>query len=59
MISLLQFGIEGEGFEPILDALFGMRGFFTEILSRSSSLMYLDVFHRLSYDSNRMKRQVK
>ncbi|XP_040925269.1 apolipoprotein B-100 isoform X2 [Betta splendens] len=52
--DLFEFGVEGSGFEPILEALFGINGFFTEIISK---VMYLDILHRPA-DSSRMKRQV-
>jgi apolipoprotein B len=59
-------GVEGKGFEPTLDALFGERGFFPEAASNS---MYNSgaykvpkvlqrIFDRLAPDGNRMKRQV-
>lgn len=51
-----QVGVEGAGFEPILEALFGMRGFFTEIHSR---VMLLGILHRLPNDVDRISIQVK
>ena len=59
-------GVEGEGFEPTLDALFGERGFFPEAVSNSmyNSGAYKvpkvlrGILDRLAPDGNRMKRQV-
>ena len=58
--------MEGKGFEPTLDALFGERGFFPEAASNSmyNSGAYKvpkvlqGILDRLAPDGNRMKRQV-
>uniref|UniRef100_A0A3Q1IGH9 Vitellogenin domain-containing protein n=1 Tax=Anabas testudineus TaxID=64144 RepID=A0A3Q1IGH9_ANATE len=49
--DMSEVGVEGAGFEPILEALFGMRGFFTEIHSR---VMLLGILHRLPNDVDRI-----
>ncbi|XP_056447304.1 apolipoprotein B-100 isoform X2 [Gadus chalcogrammus] len=64
--DIFEVGVEGKGFEPTLDALFGERGFFPEAASNS---MYNSgaykvpkvlqrIFDRLAPDGNRMKRQL-
>uniref|UniRef100_A0AAQ6ITG2 Vitellogenin domain-containing protein n=1 Tax=Anabas testudineus TaxID=64144 RepID=A0AAQ6ITG2_ANATE len=52
--DMSEVGVEGAGFEPILEALFGMRGFFTEIHSR---VMLLGILHRLPNDVDRISIQ--
>lgn len=56
-------GVEGTGFEPTIDALFGERGFFPEPISKvmywagDKAQMLKDVLERITPSSNRMKRQ--
>ncbi|CAL8271230.1 unnamed protein product [Merluccius merluccius] len=63
--DIFEVGVEGKGFEPTLDALFGERGFFPEAISR---VMYNSgaykvpkvlqkILDRLAPDGSRMKRQ--
>ncbi|KAG7265390.1 hypothetical protein CRUP_011096, partial [Coryphaenoides rupestris] len=63
--DIFEVGIDGKGFEPTLDALFGERGFFPEAISRamynSGAYKVPEVLQkmldRLSPDRSRMKRQ--
>ncbi|KAJ3613847.1 hypothetical protein NHX12_020092 [Muraenolepis orangiensis] len=63
--DIFEVGIEGKGFEPTLDALFGERGFFPEAISRAmynsgaSNVPKLlqKVLERLAPDRSRLKRQ--
>ncbi|KAG7510147.1 apolipoprotein B-100 [Solea senegalensis] len=60
--DLFEVGIEGTGFEPTIEALFGHKGFFPDSISRitywagDKAQMLRDVLDRISPD--RVKRQV-
>lgn len=63
-ISPFKVGVEGAGFEPTVDALFGEKGFFSESISRlmhflgDKAPMLKEVLDRISPHQERMKRQV-
>uniref|UniRef100_A0A3B5BD93 Apolipoprotein B-100-like n=1 Tax=Stegastes partitus TaxID=144197 RepID=A0A3B5BD93_9TELE len=63
--DIFEVGVEGTGFEPTIDALFGDRGFFPESISRAlymagdTGQMLRDVLDRIAPQQNRKKRQVK
>ncbi|KAF6724379.1 Apolipoprotein B-100, partial [Oryzias melastigma] len=62
--DMLEVGVEGAGFEPTIDAVFGEKGFFSESISRLLNLlgdkapMLKEVLDRISPRQERMKRQV-
>ncbi|XP_041827365.1 apolipoprotein B-100 [Melanotaenia boesemani] len=62
--DLFEVGVEGRGFQPTIDSLFGEKGFFPESISRlvylagDSAPMLKDVLDKISPRQDRMKRQV-
>uniref|UniRef100_A0A3P8S942 Vitellogenin domain-containing protein n=1 Tax=Amphiprion percula TaxID=161767 RepID=A0A3P8S942_AMPPE len=63
--DIFEVGVEGTGFEPTIDALFGEKGFFPESISRAlymagdTAQMLRDVLDRTAPQQDRGKRQVK
>uniref|UniRef100_A0A3Q1CD90 Vitellogenin domain-containing protein n=1 Tax=Amphiprion ocellaris TaxID=80972 RepID=A0A3Q1CD90_AMPOC len=63
--DIFEVGVEGTGFEPTIDALFGEKGFFPESISRAlymagdTAQMLRDVLDRTAPQQDRKKRQVK
>ncbi|XP_067470643.1 apolipoprotein B-100 [Thunnus thynnus] len=61
--NIFEVGVEGTGFQPTIDALFGERGFFPEPISKvmywagDNAQMLEDVLERITPNKNRMKRQ--
>lgn len=57
--------MEGTGFQPTIDALFGERGFFPDAISsvmykaQDNAQMLKDILDRITPDRDRRKRQVK
>lgn len=57
--------MEGTGFQPTIDALFGERGFFPDTISsvlykaEGNSQMLKDILERITPDRDRRKRQVE
>ncbi|XP_018553179.1 apolipoprotein B-100 [Lates calcarifer] len=62
--DIFEVSVEGTGFEPTIDALFGKNGFFPDSISRvmywaeDKAQMLKDVLNRVAPDRDRMKRQV-
>ncbi|XP_047467540.1 apolipoprotein B-100 [Mugil cephalus] len=62
--DIFEVGVEGTGFEPTIDALFGEKGFLPESISRliylagDTGKMLRQVLNRISPHQDRMKRQV-
>uniref|UniRef100_A0A3B4XVK3 Apolipoprotein B n=1 Tax=Seriola lalandi dorsalis TaxID=1841481 RepID=A0A3B4XVK3_SERLL len=62
--DIFEVSVEGRGFEPTIDALFGERGFFPDSISRvmywagDKAQMLRDVLNRIAPDRDRMKREV-
>ncbi|XP_071327155.1 apolipoprotein B-100 isoform X2 [Trachinotus anak] len=62
--DMFEVSVEGTGFEPTIDALFGKKGFFPDSISRvmywagDKAQMLKDVLDRISPNRERMKRQV-
>uniref|UniRef100_A0A8D3E8C5 Vitellogenin domain-containing protein n=1 Tax=Scophthalmus maximus TaxID=52904 RepID=A0A8D3E8C5_SCOMX len=62
--DIFEVGVEGSGFEPTIDALFGEEGFFPDSISRivywagDKAQVLRDVLKRFTPDRDRMKRQV-
>uniref|UniRef100_A0A3B3IC86 Apolipoprotein Ba n=1 Tax=Oryzias latipes TaxID=8090 RepID=A0A3B3IC86_ORYLA len=62
--DIFEVGVEGAGFEPTVDALFGEKGFFSESISRlmrflgDKTPLLKEVLDRISPHQERMKRQV-
>ncbi|KAM3595280.1 uncharacterized protein V6R79_021014 [Siganus canaliculatus] len=62
--DVLEVGIEGTGFEPTIDALFGEKGFFPDTISKvlywagDTAQMLRGVFDRMAPHRDRMKRQI-
>uniref|UniRef100_A0A672YEF9 Apolipoprotein Ba n=1 Tax=Sphaeramia orbicularis TaxID=375764 RepID=A0A672YEF9_9TELE len=63
--NIFEVGIDGTGFQPTIDALFGQNGFFPDSISKimywaqDNSQMLRDVLDRINPEGNRMKRQVR
>ncbi|KAM7404104.1 hypothetical protein PAMA_004499 [Pampus argenteus] len=61
--NIFEVGVEGTGFEPTIDGLFGERGFFPEPISKvmywadDKAQMLKEILERITSNSNRMKRQ--
>uniref|UniRef100_A0A3Q1B7C0 Vitellogenin domain-containing protein n=1 Tax=Amphiprion ocellaris TaxID=80972 RepID=A0A3Q1B7C0_AMPOC len=61
--DIFEVGVEGTGFEPTIDALFGEKGFFPESISRAlymagdTAQMLRDVLDRTAPQQDRKKRQ--
>lgn len=64
-ISHFKLTMEGTGFQPTIDALFGERGFFPDAISsvmykaQDNAQMLKDILDRITPDRDRRKRQVK
>ncbi|XP_056151440.1 apolipoprotein B-100 [Lampris incognitus] len=63
--DIFEVGIEGQGFEPTIDALFGEKGFFPDSISRAlywagdnGPETLKRVWERIAPDRGKMKRQV-
>ncbi|KAK2825862.1 hypothetical protein Q5P01_020076 [Channa striata] len=62
--DVFEVGVEGTGFEPTIDALFGLKGFFPDSISRvlywagDKAQMLRDILNRMPQERDRMKRQV-
>uniref|UniRef100_UPI003AAA740B apolipoprotein B-100 n=1 Tax=Centroberyx gerrardi TaxID=166262 RepID=UPI003AAA740B len=63
--DIFEVGVEGKGFEPTIDALFGERGFFPDTISRAvywagdqAPKTLQQVLDRIAPNRGRMKRQV-
>ncbi|XP_045919657.1 apolipoprotein B-100 [Micropterus dolomieu] len=62
--DIFEVGVEGTGFEPTIDALFGEKGFFPDSISKvmywagDKAHMLREVLARITPDRERMKRQV-
>ncbi|KAM6917508.1 apolipoprotein B-100 isoform 3-T3 [Lycodopsis pacificus] len=62
--DIFEVGIEGTGFEPTIDALFGEQGFFPDSVSKvmywadDKAKMLRKVLDRIAPERDRMKRQV-
>ncbi|KAM9777528.1 apolipoprotein B-100 [Neosynchiropus ocellatus] len=62
--NVFEVGVEGTGFQPSIDALFGKNGFFPDVVSRAMywssdrAQMLQDVVTRVTPEGARMKRQV-
>uniref|UniRef100_A0A3B4VIY8 Apolipoprotein B n=1 Tax=Seriola dumerili TaxID=41447 RepID=A0A3B4VIY8_SERDU len=62
--DIFEVSVEGRGFEPTIDALFGERGFFPDSISRvmywagDKAQMLRDVLNRITPDRDRIKREV-
>lgn len=63
-ISPFKVGVEGTGFEPKIDALFGEKGFFPDSISKvmywagDKAQVLRKVLDRITPNRDRMKRQV-
>ncbi|XP_070776697.1 apolipoprotein B-100 [Enoplosus armatus] len=62
--DIFEVGVEGTGFEPTIDSLFGEKGFFPDSVSKvmywagDKAHMLREVLNRIAPDRGRMKRQV-
>ncbi|XP_044022340.1 apolipoprotein B-100 isoform X2 [Siniperca chuatsi] len=62
--DIFEVGVEGTGFEPTIDALFGEQGFFPDSISKvmywagDKAHMLREVLDRITPDRDSMKRQV-
>lgn len=62
--SPFKVGVEGTGFEPTIDSLFGEKGFFPDSISKvmywagDKAQMLREVLDRIAPNRDRMKRQV-
>ncbi|XP_068573744.1 apolipoprotein B-100 isoform X2 [Cebidichthys violaceus] len=62
--DIFEVGVEGTGFEPTIDALFGEQGFFPDSVSKvmywagDKAKMLRDVLDRIAPEKGRMKREV-
>ncbi|XP_073338944.1 apolipoprotein B-100 isoform X2 [Pagrus major] len=62
--DIFEVGVEGTGFQPTIDALFGERGFFPDSISKvmywagDQAQILRQVLDRMAPDSDRMRRQV-
>ncbi|XP_051252201.1 apolipoprotein B-100 [Dicentrarchus labrax] len=62
--DIFEVGVEGTGFEPTIDALFGEKGFFPDSISKvmywagDKAQMLREVLDRITPKRDRMKRQV-
>uniref|UniRef100_A0A3B4VLD7 Apolipoprotein B n=1 Tax=Seriola dumerili TaxID=41447 RepID=A0A3B4VLD7_SERDU len=62
--DIFEVSVEGRGFEPTIDALFGERGFFPDSISRvmywagDKAQMLRDVLNRITPDRDRIKREL-
>ncbi|XP_069573561.1 apolipoprotein B-100-like [Brachyistius frenatus] len=62
--DIFEIGVEGTGFEPTIDALFGERGFFPESISRIMDLagdkipLFREVLDRVAPHQGKIKRRV-
>ncbi|XP_070698840.1 apolipoprotein B-100 [Pempheris klunzingeri] len=62
--DLFEVGVEGTGFEPTIDTLFGEKGFFPDSISKvmywagDKAHMLREVLDRVAPNGDRMKRQV-
>ncbi|XP_039641503.1 apolipoprotein B-100 isoform X5 [Perca fluviatilis] len=62
--DIFEVGVEGTGFEPTIDALFGENGFFPDSISKvmywagDKAKMFREVLDRMAPERDRMKRQV-
>ncbi|KAM9341244.1 apolipoprotein B-100 [Symphorus nematophorus] len=61
--DIFEVGVEGTGFEPTIDGLFGENGFFPDSISKvmywagDKAQMFRDVLDRMAPNGDRMKRQ--
>ncbi|XP_053192306.1 apolipoprotein B-100 [Scomber japonicus] len=61
--NIFEVGVEGTGFEPTIDALFGERGFFDEPISKAmywageKSPILKNILERIAPNRHRMKRE--
>ncbi|XP_067336433.1 apolipoprotein B-100 [Channa argus] len=62
--DIFEVDVDGMGFEPTIDALFGSKGFFPDSISKvmywagDKAQMLRDVLNRIPHDRDRMKREV-
>ncbi|KAG7226132.1 hypothetical protein INR49_014226, partial [Caranx melampygus] len=62
--DIFELTMEGTGFQPTIDALFGERGFFPDAISsvmykaEDNAQMLKDILYRITTDTDRRKRQI-